>query len=305
MEIQKEVLPSPFSYQEGKELYIQQNRVTKDATMTFRGNNTAILQILAKYRVLNRFNLERELRLHLPPKLHKPDYVKELHELEAAGFVMRYAYETDLTSGRDNLVLYALSKKGCDYAKKKGYLLRYESAKEGERITTTAALEFMSLNQWHIGIREGYKNSIVKEYYQDVRFLNDNSGITLPSVFELKSKHLTLSSHTTLVTMAYTKKKENIGVLLNILLGVNTFVKERSLPWPVYIILVDGYDAMQEAYCEIYRYEMLKWIDLYFSLDMHTTKKNQLERVYRCSMDEKNIVRYETVALWEERHGTE
>lgn len=295
------VKPSPFSYEGTKELKIIKS--PEGVPFPLKGVDTAVIRILAKYRLLNRFNLEKELAMMLPRKLHKPDYKKELKMLEEKGYLLRYVYagtDEKEQTGRENLNLYGLTGIGYKEAAKREIYVQHKVSLEGMRLTTTAALELASLNQWHIGIRRLYSDMIQSEYYQEFRHVKRDKGIILPSVFVLKGRRLSLAKRMTLAALPYPKKRKEIGTFLNTILGINAFVKENAdtLPFPMYIILVDGFGQMEEACREVYNYKLLQPMDLYFAMDINTAGERILRWIYQCSIssDETNI-RYETVNL--------
>lgn len=291
---QKAIQLSPYSYIPGKELAVRQKNRAKEGELY--GIDVAIIRVLAKYRLLNRANLECAVRMLLPAKLYKPNYIKEINNLFEQGILLRYAYDK-AKSGRENLVLYGLTQKGYETAAKKQIEVTHKPPDKGKRLATAAALELASINQWHISTLCRYGDMVGTEYYSEIRHVKEDVGVLIPSLIQVTHKSLLLGHTITLIAFAYPKTKEREGAFFNTLLGINTFTREREdfCVHPMYVVIVDSFERMMEANNRIYAYTLLRRLQIYFTLDMHTAGEGHLKWVYRCLKDTNNDMRLETV----------
>lgn len=292
---QKAIRLSPYSYT-GKELAVLKKN-GKEGELY--GIDIAIIRVLAKYRLLNRANLECALRMLLPAKLHKPNYVKEINNLYEQGILLRYAYDGKAKSGRENLVLYGLTRKGYETAAKKQIEVSHKQTDKGKRLATAAALELASINQFHISTLLRYGDIVGSEYYNEIRHVKEDVGVLIPSLIQLTHKSLLLGNTITLIAFAYPKTKEGEGAFFNTLLGINTFTREQEdlCLHPMYVVVVDSFERMMEANDRIYAYVLLRRLQIYYTLDMHTAGEGHLKWVYRCQKDTNNDMRLETVYI--------
>ncbi len=298
---QKMVQLSPYSYIQGKELKLNFCQKKKNEGELY-GIDVAVIRVLAKYRLLNRSNLECAVRMLLPAKYReKPNYTKEINGLYEQGILLRYAYvENAQRSGRENLVLYGLTQKGYDTAAKKGIEVTHKQTDKGKRLTTAAALELASINQWHIATLYRYGDMVENEYYSDIRHVKGDVGVFIPSLIRLAGKTLLLGNTVTLIAFTYPKTKEGEGAFFNTLLGINTFTREREdfCVHPMYVVIVDSFKTMMEANDNIYAYALLRKLQIYYTLDVNTAGAGHLKWVYKCIRDiNSNNVKLETVHI--------
>lgn len=291
---QKSIQLSPYSYIPGKELTVRQKNGGNVSELY--GIDTAIIRVLAKYRLLNRANLECAVRMLLPAKYHKPNYIKEINSLFEQGILLRYAYDGRAKSGRENVVLYGLTQRGYDIAAKKRIEVSHKQTDKGKRLATAAALELASINQWHISTLCRYGDIVCAEYYSDIRHIKEDIGVFIPSLIQLTHRSLLLGSTITLIALAYPKTKEGEGAFLNTLLGINSYTREREefCVHPMYVVIVDSFERMMEANDRIYAYVLLRRLQIFYTLDMHTAGEGHLKWVYRCQKTN-NDIRLETV----------
>lgn len=299
---------SPYHYEKETQMQVTHNK--KPKTVEIKANESAILRVLTKYRVLNKKNITDAVNRMLPEHRKKPNFDKELNILYDGGYVKKYSYK-DAKSGRGNVVAYTLTEKGLCHARDKHLNIPYVPLTDDKRYSTAAILEYLTLNTWHLKILSCYPEYILSESYQLPSRVQDEKNIIIPSCIMLKNEAWSLLKQFAVAAVVYKKSDTETatGVFLNTLLSINAFLNQNKKIHKLsfIILLVDSFQQMEEANNLIYSFEPLQKIQVYYAIDEFINDEEPLRWIYEIdkSVNTKKAVKYNLIDLTQRKQGSD
>lgn len=279
---------SPYHYNLETEMQIVQNK--KPKKVDIRGNEAAIIRALALYRLLNKSCITIHVNRMQPPERQKPNHDTEIHNLFQGGYIRRYEYPSAI-NGRQNVVLYALTEKGVEYALKKQMRFSGKPLTDDKRYSTATALEITVLNVWHTRLLDCYSEYIKTDIYEaPIRILEDKNSV-IASCIGFENEEWSLLKSFSIAAIPFCKEytEQTEGTLINSIMAANVFFKnnKRVHKKPFIIILTESFAQMEKADAMIHSYQILQKLQVYYALDEYVNDKNPLKWLYEVIRDEK------------------
>jgi len=295
---------SPYHYDEAMQLSVAQNKKPKEIEV--RANESAIIRVLTRYRVLNKKAITDAVNKMLPIPRQKPNFDKEVGLLFEGGYLKKYHYK-NIQNGRGNIVAFTLTEKGIHYAKEKQMRFSYNPLRDNQRYSTAAILEYLTLNLWHIRILTSYENSVRAESYQLITRVQDEKNTIIPSCITLENEEWTLLQRFSIAAIPYIKAdvEESRGTFLNTLLAINAFfnLNKKMHRLSFIIILVDSFQQMEEASRMIYSFTPLRKLQVYYAIDEFVNDEEPLKWIYEVdrTTDTQKSVKYNLIDFTQEK----
>lgn len=278
-----------------RDIYSLQTLKKKISNGTYSNIEILILKILYKYQYLNEYNIRRELHIRLPKKLHKPKFDRNLKDMCKDGTLIRYTLKKD---EKNNQIIYTLSKSAHTYVKKiyKTEIQRYSTPKDYSDIDTSSILEKLSLNQWHISVREMIGKNIKEEVYYQKKKIS-NREVPLISMFRIKPQNKNKKNVCVLAIPIY-KTEESYNNFIKRLININYLKNESRHKYSGIITVVpcESTIKMQEAYKRINKIKQLRNTNIVFTLDKTTTQNDCFEWLFMCEI-ESGTIKYTNCSL--------
>lgn len=252
-----------------------------------------ILQILVKYEVLNRFNIEKLLNklCKLPVRLRKIDYSEYLQTLVEDGFVERFQLDNGNEFMKSTMIVYRASKEVYEYLNCDGY------RSDTEWIADTGSiLEKLSLNQWHISIVANYSEYVKEEKYKVVLGSNilDSYILLRPDTSYFRNSRIGFYA------VSFSKTDERLDVFLEKVSTLHAYMKQKSKITDICFLIVtcESMQNIEFAYQAIQSYPSFKFLQVLFVLDVNTSRSNPLEWLYMCNKEEgSKFFQYRNIVL--------
>ena len=305
--MQKKYYLSPYHYDEDTQMEIARSQ--KEKKVDIKGNESAIIRTLATYRLLNKKCISILVNRMQPEERKKPNHDTEINNLFQGGYIKKYEYPS-ATNGRGNIVLYALTDKGIEYALNKQMRFPHKPLKDDKMYNTSTALEIAVLNSWHIRLVECYKEYITTEIYETpIRILEDKNSV-LPSCITIKNEEWSLLKEVSVAAVPYCKEQtpQTEGVLINSIMAINVFFKnnKRVHKRPFIVVLVESFDQMEKASIMIHSYQIIQKLQIYYALDEYVNDTNPLQWLYEVTRDsETGNTRYIMIDLTQKEKDAE
>lgn len=241
----------------------------------------AILNALYKYGVLTKHCLKKAL--NLKKEDIKRDISNTLRQMVCDGAVVTYERREE---GRAT-VLYMLQEKLREEMETKSH----NRQKMPVEKKLPDILMRASLNQWHIGIQEAYKDRILEERYFSRRKWSYQKGYFL-SFIKIKTEKYPMI----ITALPYAKTERGFRKTAAYLAKLSLCVGSVKSQKTAVVITVESLKQMEEAYKKILAVKELSLIEPFFVLDINTKAENTICWLYSCEI-EGGIFYYDTYHL--------
>ena len=246
----------------------------------YGGFGISILKALLRYRILNRANLEKVLKIKSSDRWKKDSLSKVLRGLRVSGHITAHFINAS------SLTAYTLTEAGEEYLTEKGLTIPDMTTGKELIKDTKTALKWLSVNQWHIGIlsqiheKEAFYNQFVidqKKVPSLVRYRTDMGLITL---------------------FAYPAPRtgDSINSFVEEILKAHHFVLEHPKYFPAsYVIICESRTAAQNlAHQMSYIRQMRPIQDLLYIYDESTGRDRFLNALYMYDVAEEDFTKIST-----------
>jgi len=241
----------------------------------------SILNVLYKYKVLNKKNLERVLNINRGSTWKMNMLPRTLKMLRKAEYIEALGIHKD--NEKDyHIVLYKITKSGAD-------LINKEYRAELLDMTDKEMLQRASINQWHIGIIKNYKSILLESKY--FHFFVEGSN-PVPSVITIKTTNKGAKKGI-LNIFTYPAPREDADIqpffkeVLKLHAHLLTEVKYRPA---IIIVLCENEAHASWIAWHTNKYRQTRPFYMLYSQDLIADTENALENLLSCDLNEEGIV---------------